>query len=200
MCAPSPFLFFPWDFPWPVVTHPPNSSLPTSPFARIGIILRHLRTAQGLSRPELAQRAGVEAALIRTIEESQETPDVNLSDLDAVLGDFGIQLRDLSAADWKLRSDMRLDAEGREIVEFDEDREAELEDIEGREMELLVLTIERLQARVTTLEDQLKQRDSASMRSLQKESIKLLERAMEASGMTQEDMRRLVDNLVAQAQ
>ena len=200
MCAPSPFLFFPWDFPWPVVTHPPNSSLPTSPFARIGIILRHLRTAQGLSRPELAQRAGVEAALIRTIEESQETPDVNLSDLDAVLGDFGIQLRDLSAADWKLRSDMRLDAQGREIVEFDEDREAELEDIEGREMELLVLTIERLQARVTTLEDQLKQRDSASMRSLQKESIKLLERAMEASGMTQEDMRRLVDNLVAQAQ
>lgn len=182
-----------------VVTHPPDPPLPTSPFARIGIILRHLRTAQGLSRPELAQRAGVDAGLIRAIEDSEETPAVSLSDLDAVLGDFGVQLRDLSAADWKLRSDMRLDADGQEIVEFDEQREAELEDIEGREMELLVLTIERLQARVTTLEKQLKQKDSASMRSLQKESIKLLERAMEASGMTQEDMRRLVDNLAAQA-
>ena len=181
------------------MTNPPYSSLPTSPFARIGIILRHLRTAQGLSRPELAQRAGVDATLIRTIEESDETPAVDLTDLDAVLGDFGVQLRDLSAADWKLRSDMRLDEDGQEIVEFDEQRESKLEDIEGREMELLVLTIERLQSRVTTLETELKQKDSASMRSLQKESIKLLERAMEASGMTQEDMRRLVDNLAAQA-
>lgn len=196
MCSESSFfsgIFF------LVVTHPPHSPHSTSPFARIGTILRHLRTSQGLSRPELAQRAGVDAALVRAIEDSNGVPDVSLSDLDAVLGDFGVQLRDLSAADWKLRSDMRLDADGREIVEFDKEREAELEDIEGREMELLVLTIERLQSRVTTLEDQLRKKDSASMRSLQKESIKLLERAMEASGMTQEDMRRLVDNLAAQA-
>lgn len=149
-----------------------------TPLSRLGAIIRLLREEKGLNRQQLAEASGVDTKMLQEIEQSSGVAPAHLCHLDAVLAACDLRLSDLASGERRLIAGK--DYPGEE---------------NGRDVETLLRTIERLQEEIESLELQLADRNSATMRAFQMQSIKLLERTMESSGMSREDMRRLVSDM-----